>query len=162
LIPFLQARRTSTPRPWIKAARKRRLEARGEDKAGRWDAVAGSQASSKSCTCDIFDRAHKLGTTLPSALPHATASALSHAAVEEEADSENEDIEESMIQERANDMSRFESSRVEMRDKDTLVVIAFDGSKEFFKRAEQTTMDTKTGVPAPALEGAFSSPSFPS
>ena len=64
-----------------------------------------------------------------------------------------------MIQERANDLSRFESSRVEMND---LVVIAFDGSKEFFKRVEQTMMARKTGVSAPALEGAFSSPSFPS
>ena len=44
-----------------------------------------------------------------------------------------------------------------MRDKDTLVVIAFDGSKEFFKRVEQTMMAKKTGVSVPALEGAFSS-----
>ena len=110
---------------------------------------------------DIFHKAHKLGITLPSALPRATASP-SCATVEEEADSENKDIEESMIQERANDLSRFESSRVELRDKDTLVVIAFDGSKEFFERVEQTMMARKTGVSAPALESAFSSPSFPS
>ena len=55
--PFLQARPTTTPRPWIKAASKRRLKARGEDKAGRWDALAGSQAAmttkkASSCTCD--------------------------------------------------------------------------------------------------------------
>ena len=106
--------------------------------------------------CDV-EAAYNLVLALALAAP-----SPSCAVVDEEADSENEDIEESMIQKRANDMSRFESSRVEMGDKDTLVVIAFDGSKEFFKRVEQTMMARKTGVPAPALEGAFSSPAFPS
>ena len=60
------------------------------------------------------------------------------AAVEEGAEPDNESTEEGMIQERANGLSRFESSRVEMRHKDTLVVVVSDGSKEFFKRVEQT------------------------
>ena len=93
------------------------------------------------------EAAYNLGLALALAAP-----SPSCAAVEEEADSENEDIEESMIQERANDLLRFESSRVEMRDTDTLVVIASDGSKEFFKRVEQSMMAIKTGVSAPVAE----------
>ena len=138
----------TTPKPWIALAKKRRLEARDEDTTGQWDALAGSRHGRSNLKSSgrrqgglrDTEAAHNLGVALALAAPLPSCAEF----VEEEAESENESIEESMIQERANDLSRFESSRVEMRDKDTLVVIAFDGSKEFFKRVEQTMMAKKT------------------
>ena len=107
----------TTPKPWIALAKKRRLEARDEDTTGQWDALAGSRHGRSNLKSSgrrqgglrDTEAAHNLGVALALAAP-----LPSCADVEEEAESENESIEESMIQERANDLSRFESSTDQM------------------------------------------------
>ena len=131
----------------------------------RWDALAGSGATRTTKKASRFnlrevEEAYKLGITLPRAtvLP-------SPASDEEEASPSAADgiVDEGYLSAdeiRGELLSRFESSRVEMLDKETLILIGPDGKKEYFVKQKQ--MAKKTGVSAPALEGAFSSASFPS
>ena len=115
-----------------------------------------------SCTCDIFERAHKLGITLPSALPHED--------TDEEKEKDHEKKEEAADEGylSADEVkgildSRFESSRVEMRDKETLVLIGPDGTKEYLVKKLQMDRGPRhlDASKMTTLEGALSPPSYP-
>ena len=135
----------TTPKPWIALAKKRRLEARDEDTTGQWDALAGSRhgrSNLKTCkkrtVLREVEAAYNLGITLPRATPSPSP------APAERADEVVGDGYLSADDIRGELLSRFDSSRVEMLNKETLILIGPDGKNEYFVKKKQT--GTKSGT----------------